>query len=121
MKQKDKIIQRRRELPMVKVKPYTLQSEHGQVSLVDLFKGNTQLIIYVGRLRTFLRCSVSVKHAMYEPEDDQACKSCSLIIDAVPPVEHFLARDTAFALVSRAPLEKLLKYRKRMGWDSLGE
>lgn len=72
------------------------------VSLTDLFKGRSQLIVY---------------HAMYDPSWETPCKSCSFLIDQMPEhLEHLNSRDTTLVLVSRAPSEKLVEFKKRMGW-----
>lgn len=93
----------RRRLPMVKIeKSYEFDGEDGNVSLLDLFDGQTQLIVY---------------HFMFAPDADAGCPGCSWVTDAMSHPAHLRARDTSIVLVSRAPLEKLLAYKKRMGWD----
>lgn len=93
----------RRRLPMVKIdKAYTLSGKIGQVSLLDLFEGRRQLIVY---------------HFMFGPDWSQGCPGCSWVVDAMSHPAHLHARNTSLVLVSRAPLEKLEGYRKRMGWD----
>ncbi|GAA0477821.1 DUF899 domain-containing protein [Parasphingorhabdus litoris] len=92
----------RRQLPMVKIeKEYAFQGESGTQSLFDLFEGRKQLIVY---------------HFMFGPDADAGCPGCSWVTDAMSHPAHLNARDTSLVLVSRAPLEKLLAYRKRMGW-----
>lgn len=95
---------KRQALPWVKVKKdYVFDGENGSVRLADLFEGRSQLIIY---------------HLMFNPEWDAACKSCSFWADGFErSVVHLKARDVAFAATSRAPLGKLMAYRKRMGWS----
>jgi len=93
----------RRRLPMVKVdKAYEFQGEQGSVSLLDLFAGRRQLIVY---------------HFMFGPDEDAGCPGCSWVADAMSHPAHLHARDTSLALISRAPLDKLVAYRTRMGWD----
>ncbi|MEO0441540.1 MAG: DUF899 domain-containing protein [Pseudomonadota bacterium] len=93
----------RRQLPMVKIeKEYAFRGESGTLSLLDLFEGRKQLIVY---------------HFMFGPDADVGCPGCSWVTDAMSHPAHLNARDTSLVLVSRAPLEKLLGYRKRMGWD----
>ncbi len=93
---------RRRELPMVKLeKDYAFEGPCGTTSLLDAFEGRRQLIVY---------------HFMFGPDDDEGHNSCSLIVDNISHAEHLHARDTTIALVSRAPLEKLLRFKARMGW-----
>ncbi len=93
----------RRQLPMVKVeKDYVFESKDGKVSLLDLFDGRKQLIVY---------------HFMFAPDAEAGCPGCSWVTDAMSHPAHLHARDTSIILVSRAPLEKLVRYKKRMGWD----
>ncbi len=92
----------RRRLPMVKIeKTYRLEGEQGAVTLLDLFDGRPQLIVY---------------HFMFGPDWEAGCEGCSWVTDAMSHPAHLHARDTSLALVSRAPLQKLLDYRERMGW-----
>ena len=93
----------RRRLPMVEIeKEYVFDGEHGKATLLDLFEGRRQLLVH---------------HFMFDPEWDEGCPSCSFAIDSVGHLSHLHARGTTLALVSRAPLEKLLAYRRRMGWE----
>ncbi len=100
----DELTRKRRELPWVPVeKDYPFETEGGKKSLADLFDGRSQLAIY---------------HFMFGPPWDAGCPVCSSIADTLnPQVPHLKARDTTLLLVSRAPLEKLLAYRERMGWS----
>jgi len=102
-RERDKLSQERRELPWLKVdKNYVFGSQKGKETLADLFDGRSQLIVY---------------HFMFAPEWSQGCKSCSLLADHYnPAVVHLNHRDVSMVTVSRAPLEKLLAFRKRMGW-----
>src|SRR5882757_1123358 len=101
---RDELARQRRELPWVKVeKPYTFDAAEGRVSLGDLFGGKDQLLIY---------------HFMMGPDWEEGCPSCSFWADNYDGVDiHLAHRDTALVAVSRAPLAKLLAYRKRMGWS----
>ncbi len=93
----------RRRLPMMKIeKSYEFDGEDGKVSLLDLFEGRKQLIVY---------------HFMFAPDADSGCPGCSWVTDAMSHPAHLHARDTSIVLISRAPLEKLLAYKQRMGWD----
>ncbi|MFI9384578.1 DUF899 domain-containing protein [Kutzneria sp. NPDC052558] len=93
----------RRELPMVRVdKDYVYEGEHGKATLLDLFEGRRQLIVY---------------HFMFDPSWDQGCKWCSYLVDNIGHLSHLHARDTTLALVSRAPIDKILPFRERMGWS----
>jgi predicted dithiol-disulfide oxidoreductase (DUF899 family) len=94
----------RRQLPMVRVdKKYVFEGPDGPVTLAELFGDHSQLI---------------VQHIMFQPEWDAACPGCTAAIDVIP--ERLLAqmhsRDTAFVLVSRAPLAKLESYQAARGW-----
>ncbi len=93
----------RRRLPMVKIeKSYEFDGEDGKVSLLDLFEGRKQLIVY---------------HFMFAPDAEAGCPGCSWVTDAMSHPAHLHARDTSIVLISRAPLEKLMQYKQRMGWD----
>jgi predicted dithiol-disulfide oxidoreductase (DUF899 family) len=103
---KDTLAAERRRLPMVRIeKDYVFDSPDGKASLLDLFEGRRQLIIY---------------HFMFAPDVDgwpsAGCPGCSMVIDHIGPLAHVHARDTSFAVVSRAPLANLEGYKKRMGW-----
>jgi len=100
---RDLLAAERRRLPMVRMeKEYVFDGPKGRVSLLDLFEGRRQLIVY---------------HFMFDPGWDEGCKSCSHFMDnAQGAVVHLAARDTAFAVVSRAPLSKIEAFKKRMGW-----
>ncbi len=105
-KLRDQISQQRRELPWEKVKKdYEFEGPNGTTRLSELFYGRSQLIIY---------------HFMYGPDWDAGCKSCSLIADHFnPAIVHLNQRDVSMIAVSRAPLNMLEQYKKRMGWDFL--
>ena len=99
----DELAGKRRELPWVAVeKEYRFETEEGMKTLAELFDGYSQLLVY---------------HFMFGPPYDAGCPVCSSIADTLAPqAVHLRARDTTLLLVSRAPLEKLLAYRERMGW-----
>jgi predicted dithiol-disulfide oxidoreductase (DUF899 family) len=99
----DELAKKRRELPWVGVeKDYRFETEHGKKALADLFDGRSQLLVY---------------HFMFGPPYQEGCPVCSSITDTLDrQVVHLKARDTTLLLCSRAPLEKLLAYRERMGW-----
>jgi predicted dithiol-disulfide oxidoreductase (DUF899 family) len=95
----------RRRLPMVEItKPYVFQGPDGEASLLDLFEGRRQLIL---------------GHFMFDPEWEDGCSSCSAGCDEVSDglLEHLHVRDTTLAYVSRAPLEKLERWKAHKGWD----
>lgn len=100
---RDELSQERRELPWVKVdKEYSFESSSGKQSLADLFEGCSQLIIY---------------HFMYGPDWQEGCPSCSFWADNFNGIGvHLNHRDINMLAVSRAPLDKLTAYKKRMGW-----
>ena len=103
-KRRDALNTERRNLPMVEVTTdYKLDGPDGQVGLLDLFEGRRQLIIY---------------HFMFHPEWEDGCPSCTAGVDEVSPgfLEHLHTRDTTYALVSRAPLEKLERWKAKRGW-----
>lgn len=102
-KQSDAVNAMRRRLPMVKLeKNYVFDGPNGKVRLLDLFEGRRQLIVY---------------HFMFDPNWDKGCPGCTGLVDALGDLSTLAQRDTSFALISRAPLEKLLKYRAERGWD----
>ncbi len=101
---RDALAARRRELPWRKVSDnYEFDGEHGKVTLLELFGDCSQLMIY---------------HFMYHPDWEEGCKSCSFWADGYDgSVAHLKARDVSLVAVSRAPLDRLLAYRDRMGWS----
>ena len=98
----DELSAERRRLPVVEIdKDYAFEGPGGTVSLLNLFEGRRQLLVY---------------HFMFDPEWDEGCNSCSFIVDNVGHLAHLHARNTSFALVSRAPLSKIEPFKARMGW-----
>ncbi len=99
----DEVARRRQELPWVKVdKPYRFDTDDGGASLRDLFGGRSQLLVY---------------HFMFGPDYKAGCPSCSMIADGFNGFAvHLANHDVALWAVSRAPLEKLQAYKRRMGW-----
>lgn len=99
----DELARRRRQLPWAKVdKEYRFDVENGKASLSDLFRGRSQLLVY---------------HFMFGPDYKAGCPSCSAIADGFNGFwEHLANHDVMLWAISRAPLEKLQAYRKRMGW-----
>jgi predicted dithiol-disulfide oxidoreductase (DUF899 family) len=102
-RQRDALSAERRQLPMVKVeKEYVFDGPDGRASLRDLFEGRRQLLVY---------------HFMFDPSWDEGCPSCSFMADNYAShIVHLPARDTSFATISRAPLAKIARFKKRMGW-----
>jgi len=102
-RQYDRVAAQRRRLPMVKLeKTYTFDAPTGPRTLLDLFEGRTQLIVY---------------HFMFDPSWDKGCPGCTGLVSAMGDLSMLNERNTTFVLVSRAPLEKLEAYRKQQGWD----
>jgi predicted dithiol-disulfide oxidoreductase (DUF899 family) len=99
----DELARKRRELPWVAVEEdYSFETADGTQTLAELFGGRSQLLIY---------------HFMFGPPYDAGCPVCTSITDTLDrQVAHLGARDTTLLLASRAPLERLLAYRERMGW-----
>jgi predicted dithiol-disulfide oxidoreductase (DUF899 family) len=92
----------RRRLPMVKIeKEYIFDGPDVRASLLDLFEGRRQLILY---------------HFMFGPDWNEGCDGCSMVVDNMGHPAHLHARDTSRVLVSRAPLAKLEPFKARMGW-----
>jgi predicted dithiol-disulfide oxidoreductase (DUF899 family) len=99
---RDTLAAERRRLPRERIeKPYVFEGAQGKATLVDLFDGRRQLLLY---------------HFMFGPSREAGCTGCSMFIDQIGHPAHLHARDVSFALVSRAPLAQLESYRKRMGW-----
>jgi predicted dithiol-disulfide oxidoreductase (DUF899 family) len=100
----DDLARRRRELPWTPVeKQYTFQTGDGPKTLAELFDGRSQLVVY---------------HFMFGPEYEFGCPVCSSIADSFDGVvTHLAARDVTMIAISRAPIEKLLGFRGRMGWS----
>jgi predicted dithiol-disulfide oxidoreductase (DUF899 family) len=103
-RRRDELTQLRRDLPWEAVeKEYVFEGPDGKETLVDLFAGRSQLIVY---------------HFMFEPDWDEGCKSCSFWADNFNPnIVHLNARDVTMVAVSRAPYDKLAAYEKRMRWS----
>jgi predicted dithiol-disulfide oxidoreductase (DUF899 family) len=99
----DELARLRQELPWVRVdKAYRFETGAGSASLVDLFQGRSQLLVY---------------HFMFGPDYTAGCPSCSMIADGFNGFAvHLANHDVTLAAVSRAPLAKLQAYRRRMGW-----
>jgi predicted dithiol-disulfide oxidoreductase (DUF899 family) len=103
---RDALAAQRRRMPWLAVeKDYAFAGPRGRVSLLDLFEGRRQLIVY---------------RAFFEPGvhgwPDHACKGCSLVADQVAHVAHLNARDTTLVFASRAPQPDIVRLKARMGW-----
>ncbi len=104
-RRRDALNTKRRELPMVEItEDYVFQGPDGPARLLDLFEGRPQLIVY---------------HFMFDPSWEDGCSSCTAGTDELSQgfLEHLRTRDTSYALVSRAPLEKLERWKEKRGWD----
>jgi predicted dithiol-disulfide oxidoreductase (DUF899 family) len=105
---RDALAAERRRQPMVRIeKKYEFEGPDGKAGLLELFDGQPQLILY---------------HFMFAPGVDgwpsAGCPGCSMFVDNIGNLTHLRARNTSFALVSRAPLASIEAYKKRMGWTA---
>jgi predicted dithiol-disulfide oxidoreductase (DUF899 family) len=104
---RDALAAERRRMPWVAVqRAYAFEGPNGKATLLDLFEGRRQLIVY---------------RAFFEPGvfgwPEHACRGCSLQADQVAHLAHLNARDTTLAYVSRAPLADITQLKARMGWE----
>ena len=99
----DELARQRQDLPWVRIeKLYQFETNEGSASLIDLFKGRSQLLIY---------------HFMFGPDYKAGCPSCSAIADGFNGFfVHLANHDVTLTAVSRASLGQLLEYKRRMGW-----
>ncbi len=100
---RDELSAARRQLPWVKIeKDYVFDAPGGKESLADLFEGRSQLVIY---------------HFMFGPDWKEGCPSCSFTCDHLDDtLAHLAARDVTMVMISRATLDKIDAFKKRMGW-----
>jgi len=97
----DALAARRRRLPMVRIdKPYTFDTPDGEASLLDLFAGRRQLVVY---------------HFMLGP-GGTPCVGCASWTDNIGNLAHLNARDTTLAVIARAPLDEIEAVKERLGW-----
>ncbi|RYG19611.1 DUF899 domain-containing protein, partial [bacterium] len=102
-KEHDRVNAQRRRLPMVRVeKEYRFDTADGKKSLLALFEGRSQLIVY---------------HFMFAPEWEKGCMGCTGFVDALGDLSDLANRDVTFLLASRAPLSRLLPTKEAHGWD----
>ena len=104
---RDALAAERRRMPWLAVdEAYAFDGPEGRASLLDLFAGRRQLIVY---------------RAFFEPGvfgwPDQACRGCSMVADQVAHLAHLNARDTTLVFASRAPQPDIARLKARMGWD----
>src|SRR5919201_571633 len=99
----DEVARQRQALPWVAIeKEYRFDTDDGSASLADLFRGRSQLLVY---------------HFMFGPGYEAGCPACSAIADGFDGfVVHLENHDVAFSAVSRAPLDKLQAYKRRLSW-----
>lgn len=103
----DELAAARRRLPMVRVeKDYVFEGPEGEVSLLDLFEGRRQLILY----RFFFDPGM-------RRYPEAGCVGCSMVADNIGETAHLNARDTTFAMTSAGSQEHIAAFRDRMGWD----
>ena len=103
MREADRLAAERRALPRLKIdKSYAFATERGRRTLPELFEGRGQLVVH---------------HLMYAPDWTAACPGCSFQAEHIDgPAQHLHHHNVTIVAVSRAPLPKILAYRKRMGW-----
>ena len=100
---RDALNAERRRLPMWQVeKDYVFEGPDGKASMAGLFAGRRQLILY---------------HFMLGPNQTEGCVGCSMVVDNMGHPAHLHARDISLVLVSRAPLDRIEQFKRRMGWD----
>jgi predicted dithiol-disulfide oxidoreductase (DUF899 family) len=104
---RDALAAQRRRMPWMQIeKQYRFEGPNGPASLLDLFEGRRQLIVY----RFFYEPGVS-------GWPDTGCYGCSFLADQVAHLAHLNARDTTLAFVSRAPQANIAQWKARMGWE----
>jgi predicted dithiol-disulfide oxidoreductase (DUF899 family) len=100
----DELTRQRLKLPWVPIdKPYRFRGEDGELSLAELFGGRSQLLVW---------------HFMFGPDWAEGCPTCSSVADGFDGIRvHLEHHDVALAAISRAPIDKLVAYKQRMGWS----
>jgi predicted dithiol-disulfide oxidoreductase (DUF899 family) len=112
---RDAMAAQRRRMPWMAVdKDYHFEGPNGPASLLDLFEGRRQLIVY----RAFYGPDITT-YAEGGSYPERACVGCSLVADQVAHPAHLNARDTSLAFVSRAPQEHIAALKARHGWDAI--
>jgi predicted dithiol-disulfide oxidoreductase (DUF899 family) len=106
---RDALAAARRRMPWLAIeKEYVFEGPQGKVSLVDLFEGRRQLVLY----RAFYDSNVY-------GWPDHACVGCSMLADQVSHLSHLNARDTTLAFASRGSQENIARLKQRMGWEKI--
>lgn len=109
LRERDALAAKRRRMPWVEVdREYAFSGPEGPLSLLDLFEGRRQLIVY----RAFFEPGVS-------GWPEHACVGCSMVADQVAHVSHLHARDTTLVFASRAPQADIARVKERMGWGRI--
>ncbi len=104
---RDALAAKRRRMPRMAVdKEYRFDGPNGPASLLDLFAGRRQLIVY----RFFFEPGVA-------GWPESGCRGCSMVGDQIAHPAHLNARDTTLAFVSRAPQPDIQRWKARMGWE----
>src|SRR5438093_80477 len=100
----DELARQRQDLPWVRIdKDYRFDTDEGSASLADLFRGRSQLLVY---------------HFMFGPEYTAGCPACSAIADGYDgSIIHLANHDVTMMAISRAPIDKIQAYKRRMGWS----
>ena len=112
-KARDAMAAKRRRMPWMAVeKDYHFDGPSGSASLLDVFEGRRQLIVY----RFFYAPDITT-YAEGGSYPERACVGCSMVADQVAHLAHLNARDTTLAFVSRAPQADIQGLKRRMGWD----
>lgn len=102
-RERDALNAERRRLPMWQIeKDYVFNGPDGRASLADLFAGRRQLLLY---------------HFMFGPNATEGCVGCSMVVDNMGHPAHLHARDISLVLVSRAALDRIEPFQRRMGWS----
>lgn len=103
MRAHDALAAERRRGPWMRVqRDYRFIGESGETSLLDLFRGRRQLVVY---------------HHMLKPADPKPCSGCGMVGDQIPHLSHLEQRDTGLVFVSRAPIDEIAAFKRRMGWQ----
>jgi hypothetical protein len=106
-RERDKVSALRRGLPMMEMKnEYVFEGPEGKKTLLDLFEGRKQLVVY---------------HFMYHPKDDSFCTGCSFVADHIPHLAHLHARNTSFVFISHGPLKSIKRHKKRIEFEMHGK
>src|SRR5919106_2417159 len=113
---RDRLAAERRRMPWMAVdKDYRFEGRNGPASLLDLFEGRRQLIVY----RAFYAPDVTTTPEAGGSYPERACVGCSMVADQVAHPAHMNARDTTLAFVSRAPQSEIQGLKERMGWGDI--